>query len=78
VVELWFTDGSTGTANLAQWIRGARGVFADLQDPAFFAQEAVDLEAGTLVWPNGADLDPDVLYDTVHARLTDAGRMPGG
>jgi len=23
---------------------------------------AVDLEAGTLVWPNGVDFCPDVLY----------------
>jgi hypothetical protein len=23
-------------------------------------------EAGTLVWPNGVDLDPDMLYETAH------------
>lgn len=38
------------------------GVFAPLKDIAYFAQVAVDPEAGTLVWPNGVDLDPDVLY----------------
>jgi hypothetical protein len=27
-----------------------------------FAQVAVDRELGTIGWPNGADLDPDVLH----------------
>ncbi|MGQ0816340.1 MAG: DUF2442 domain-containing protein [Gemmatimonadota bacterium] len=67
VVELSFTDGSRGTVDLAQWIRGSRGVFATLQDPSFFAQVSVDRDAGTIVWPNGADLDPDVLYEAAHA-----------
>src|SRR6266700_1002901 len=38
------------------------GVFAPLKDPATFAQVRVHPEVGTIVWPNGADLDPDVLY----------------
>jgi hypothetical protein len=42
------------------------GVFAPLADPSFFAQAKVDGELGTIVWPNGADLCPDVL----HSRLT--------
>ena len=33
-----------------------------LQDPAYFRQVHVDPELGTVVWPNGYDLDPDVLH----------------
>ena len=65
-VALAFTDGSHGTVDLAPWIEGRRGVFAALQNPAFFAQVRVDPDAGTIVWPNGADLDPDVLYEAAH------------
>jgi len=39
-----------------------RGVFEPLSDPAYFALVRVDSELGTIAWPNGADLDPDVLY----------------
>jgi hypothetical protein len=66
VVRLSFTDGSEGTVDLAPWIEGRTGVFAALQQPGFFARVSVDEEAGTIVWPNGADLDPDVLYDAAH------------
>jgi len=42
-----------------------QGVFAPLRDPAYFAQVRVDPELGTVAWPNGADLDPDVLYGRI-------------
>jgi hypothetical protein len=77
-VELHFTDGSQGLVDLGPWIGGRQGVFAPLQDPAFFAQVAVDREAGTLVWPNGVDLDPDMLYDAAHARSVAGSRGAGG
>jgi hypothetical protein len=38
------------------------GVLATLRDPALFVQVAVDATAGTIGWPNGIDLDPDVLH----------------
>jgi hypothetical protein len=44
---------------------GRQGVFVPLQDVAFFRPVTVDPEARTLVWPNGVDLDPDVLYSEV-------------
>lgn len=65
-LALDFTDGSSGTVDLASWIRGRGGVFAPLQDPSFFALVSVDVDAGTVVWPNGVDLDPDMLYEATH------------
>jgi len=62
VVRLTFADGSQGTVDLRPWISGRGGLFAPLQDPAYFEQVSVDREAGTIVWPNGADIDPDMLF----------------
>lgn len=64
--RLWirFEDDSQGEIDLSQIIR-FEGVFAPLQQHDFFEQVAVDPEIGTIFWPNGADLDPDVLYARV-------------
>lgn len=37
------------------------GVFEALRDPELFARVRVNPEIRTIVWPNGADLCPDVL-----------------
>ncbi len=66
-VALTFTDGTQGVADIGPWIAGRSGVFRALRDRAFFERVIVDAEAGTLVWPNGADLDPDMLYEAAHA-----------
>jgi len=73
-VALTFTDRSGGVADVGPWIAGRGGVFAALQDPAFFGRVRVDADAGTLVWPNGADLDPDMLSEAAHAMT--AGELP--
>jgi len=39
------------------------GVFERLRDSDFFRQVQVNPEIGTVVWPNGADFCPDVLYE---------------
>lgn len=66
VVHLTFADGTQGTVDLGPSIRGRGGVFVPFQDPDYFAQVRVDPESGTIVWPNGVDLDPDVLYHKAH------------
>jgi hypothetical protein len=40
----------------------ASGVFEPLTDRTVFAQVSVDTVAGTIAWPIGVDLDPDVLH----------------
>jgi hypothetical protein len=60
-VRLTFADGSTRVVDLAPFLWGP--VFAEIAaDDGLFAQVSVDTELGTIGWPNGADLDPDVLH----------------
>lgn len=65
-VRLEFKDGTTGTVDLGPRVLGPGEMFEPLQDPAYFARVTVDHEVGTIVWPNGLDLDPDVLYARAH------------
>lgn len=66
VIELTFRDGSVGQVDLAPSIVGKGGVFEVLNDPSVFGQVRVDPESGTIVFPNGVDLDPDALYEEAH------------
>ena len=61
-LEIGFSDGTVAPLDLRGRIAGRGGVFEPLQSVDFFAQVSVDQEAGTLVWPNGVDFCPDVLY----------------
>jgi hypothetical protein len=56
-----FEDGVDGEIDLDKLI-DFRGVFEPLRRPEELAKVRVDPETGTICWPNGADLDPDVLY----------------
>ena len=57
-LRLTLTDGSVIERDISALLDGP--VFEPIRsDPAFF--RAVRVEAGTVVWPNGADLCPDVL-----------------
>ena len=63
-LKLRFEDGVEGVVDIAKCVP-FRGVFAPLRDPAQFAAVTVHPEFGTVCWPCGADLDPDVLYGLV-------------
>jgi hypothetical protein len=62
-VRIRFTDGSSRDLDLTPYLKGP--VFDLIRtDPRAFRRVQVDPELGTIGWPNGADLDPDVLYGT--------------
>lgn len=61
VVHVIFTDGSERDIDLDCYLQGP--IFEPIRnDPQIFAQVFVDPIGQTLAWPNGADIDPDVLY----------------
>lgn len=66
-LRLWFDDGTEGELDLGTFLR-LQGVFEPLQDPGYFRLVRVDPELGTVVWPNGADLDACALHARVHGR----------
>lgn len=61
-LELTFSDGERAELDFRDMIVGRGGVFAELEDVEAFRRVEVDAEAGTVVWPNGVDFCPDVLY----------------
>jgi hypothetical protein len=63
VLRVAFADGTTGEVDVLERMRGP--VFDEARTPEGFARVSVDAETGTVVWPGGADLAPDTLYERV-------------
>jgi hypothetical protein len=62
LLRITFSEGFQADLDFRNHVAGRGGVFTALEDVSFFRQVQVDEEAGTLVWPNGVDFCPDVLY----------------
>jgi hypothetical protein len=60
LMRVHFRNGEQRVIDLTPYI--AHGpIFEPVRtDPTFFGSARV--EGGTIAWPNGADIDPDVLY----------------
>lgn len=63
-LALTFRDGSSGIADFSAIKKSAKpGIYAPLADSDCFAQ--VQIELGVLTWPNGADIDPAWLHESL-------------
>lgn len=60
VVRVVFADGEIRDVDVEPILSGP--VFGPLRDIDLFGRVAIDETGDTIVWPNGADLDPDVIY----------------
>ena len=58
-IRLTFSDGSEKTVDFRAWLKGP--IIEPLKDVAYFSRFFID--GGTVVWPNGADIAPETLYD---------------
>ena len=61
VVHVRFEDGLMADVDLSYLLEYG-GVFEPLRDIEFFRRLRADAEAGTIVWPNDADIAPETLY----------------
>ncbi len=59
-IRLAFSDGKVGEINLEAELWGE--MFEPLKDPELFKSFRLDALLNTVVWPNGADLAPEYLY----------------
>ena len=70
-VHVRFEDGVSADVDLS-YLAERGGVFEPLKDLDFFRRLRADPEAGTIVWPNEADIAPETLYERArrHAAAT--------
>jgi hypothetical protein len=66
-VRVRFEDGTSGEVNLS-YLVDYGGVFEPLRDLDLFRQLRADPEAGTIAWPNEADIAPETLYALARGR----------
>ena len=59
VLRVVFSDGFVRELDFASALPG---ILASIDDDTVFATVDVDQVTGTICWPNGIDLDPDVLH----------------
>lgn len=68
-LALTFRDGLSGVVDFSAIRTTATpGIYAPLADIVFFSQ--VKIELGVLTWPNGADIDPAWLHESLAADKT--------
>ena len=65
-LQVSFADSTSGEVRLQAFLKSSRvdgTVFEQLRGEEAFRRVGVEL--GAVVWPNGADLAPDAMYDAI-------------
>ena len=65
-IRLTFHDNLQGIIDFQAWLDGP--VFEPLKDRTYFQQFFID--GGTVAWPNGADIAPETLYESIKHSAT--------
>jgi uncharacterized protein DUF2442 len=60
-IRVLFSDGVTKMVDFTSFLKHAKHIFLPLKNLNYFKKFTVD--GITLSWPNGADFEPELLYD---------------
>src|SRR5688572_7291876 len=60
-LSIVFEDGKSLVIDFSPVLYGE--MYGPLREQGFFKKVYIDEQAKTLCWPNGADFDPDLLYN---------------
>jgi Protein of unknown function (DUF2442) len=60
-IQIQFDDGVRQEVNFEGVLEGE--LYGPLKHPILFGNVKLDHELSNLVWPNGADFDPEILHD---------------
>lgn len=71
-IRLTFNDGTKAGVDFKQWLSGP--IFEPLKQVAYFRKFFLD--GGTVVWPNGADIAPETLYEAALATRSNPALQP--
>ena len=71
-IHVTFNDNSEAILDFQQWLKGP--VFEPLREHSYFRR--FFLEGGTVVWPNGADIAPETLYQAATAERSNTALQP--
>lgn len=76
IVRLEFTDDTDREIDLEPYLHGP--IFEPIRNDAdMFNSVKVDKRMGTIVWDNGANIDPDVLYYSLKPAWMEMENKPG-
>ena len=67
-----FNDASENVIDFEPWLDGP--IFEPLREMAYFKRFFID--GGTVIWPNGADIAPEALYEVPGRRRPDKRLQP--
>ena len=73
-IRVRLADGTEGRVDLKDELWG--DVFEPLEDPQALRRFHLDHELNTVIWPSGADLVPEFLYEKAAAQQADAADRP--
>ena len=68
IIKVRFDNGKTKTVNAMPLLKGP--VFEPLKSLKEFQKLSVDTISRTLVWPNGADLAPETLFNLNEEKIS--------